>query len=279
MRPQESIRSKPGHRAGRAVEFDHHDVAGPQLTRVARAVARDPQCPLHRGGAGGAAEHQLADRQAAAGAAGIEVVAAGPARGPGSRGCGACAASAAAPRRALPAAVRRPARAPRRCAHAGDAAVVGERDVDPALGQLAPRPRPARRPGRARPSPQPASVVLTWVSSAARPGPWPRPRSPRRLTSSTCRPRTAAPPRWPRATARSRQRGIGRTRRGTPSTASAGEAAGGRVAVAVAPSGDSERAKLAHTCSRSSSVSLASSSRSSAAIARVLMRAWPTGSP
>ena len=76
------------------------------------------------------------------------------------------------------------------------------------------------------------------------------------------------------ATARSRQRGIGRTRRGACSTTSA--AAGSRSpaeSLAGVGCGSFSDAKLASTCRRSSCVSLASRTRSRAAIARVFTRA------
>jgi hypothetical protein len=79
------------------------------------------------------------------------------------------------------------------------------------------------------------------------------------------------------ATARRRHRGIGRTRHGAASTtsaAAASSAAAGRALDACPAS-----AKLARTCARSSLVSLASRTMSSAAIARVFTRAWPTGRP
>jgi hypothetical protein len=80
------------------------------------------------------------------------------------------------------------------------------------------------------------------------------------------------------ATRRSRQRGIGRTRRGACSTTSTADGwlmtwAASSAAGDCPPASEPSSAKLASTWVRSSSVSFARRSRSSAAIARVFSRA------
>ena len=206
------------------------------------------------------------------------------ARAPASEARRGCAPNAAARSRALPACIRRRACAAWRSAR-----------------RTARRRRPRRRRGsRARRARRPALAICASGACTIRPtsrllGPRcepadaraatsPPPLSPRPWTSSTSRaPNSNASP-VASATSRSRQSGIGRTRRGAPSTTSTACGPGSHRGLdgPRRPSRPASRAldaKLAWTCSRSSSVSLARRSRSSSAIARVFRRAWPTGRP